>query len=91
MRVARADWGKVFGMFSLLGPISDFWLCTGEVTGETIGIYPNCSPNPNRVQNLLSGRTPGGAGEGQTPDLVKKEVQRILGHIQATPRPFLLR
>ncbi|XP_051001009.1 glycerol-3-phosphate acyltransferase 2, mitochondrial-like [Acomys russatus] len=43
------------------------------------------------VQNLLSGRIPGGAGEGQTPDLVKKEVQRILGHIQATPCPFLLR
>nr|XP_021512775.1 glycerol-3-phosphate acyltransferase 2, mitochondrial isoform X4 [Meriones unguiculatus] len=43
------------------------------------------------VQNLLSGRIPGGAGEGQTPDLVKKEVQRILGHIQSTPRPFLLR
>ncbi|XP_076689570.1 glycerol-3-phosphate acyltransferase 2, mitochondrial isoform X2 [Callospermophilus lateralis] len=43
------------------------------------------------VQNLLSGREPGGAGEGQTPDLVEKEVQRILGHIQAPPRPFLLR
>nr|XP_026269857.1 glycerol-3-phosphate acyltransferase 2, mitochondrial [Urocitellus parryii] len=43
------------------------------------------------VQNLLSGRAPGGAGEGQTPDLVEKEVQRILGHIQAPPRPFLLR
>ncbi|XP_029421955.1 glycerol-3-phosphate acyltransferase 2, mitochondrial isoform X2 [Nannospalax galili] len=43
------------------------------------------------VQNLLSGRAPGGAGEGQAPDIVKKEVQRILGHIQATPRPFLLR
>ncbi|XP_069869409.1 glycerol-3-phosphate acyltransferase 2, mitochondrial-like isoform X2 [Dipodomys merriami] len=43
------------------------------------------------VQNLLSGRVPGGSGEGQTPDFVKKEVQRILGHIQAPPRPFLLR
>uniref|UniRef100_A0A2I3GXY5 Glycerol-3-phosphate acyltransferase 2, mitochondrial n=1 Tax=Nomascus leucogenys TaxID=61853 RepID=A0A2I3GXY5_NOMLE len=43
------------------------------------------------VQNLLSGRVPGGAGEGQVPDLVKKEVQRILGHIQAPPRPFLVR
>uniref|UniRef100_A0A8C9PW18 Glycerol-3-phosphate acyltransferase 2, mitochondrial n=1 Tax=Spermophilus dauricus TaxID=99837 RepID=A0A8C9PW18_SPEDA len=43
------------------------------------------------VQNLLSGRAPGGAGEGQAPDLVEKEVQRILGHIQAPPRPFLLR
>ncbi|KAG3268023.1 glycerol-3-phosphate acyltransferase 2, mitochondrial, transcript variant X3 [Ictidomys tridecemlineatus] len=43
------------------------------------------------VQNLLSGRAPGGAGEGQMPDLVEKEVQRILGHIQAPPRPFLLR
>ncbi|XP_021005645.2 glycerol-3-phosphate acyltransferase 2, mitochondrial isoform X3 [Mus caroli] len=43
------------------------------------------------VQNLLSGRVPGAAGEGQAPVLVKKEVQRILGHIQTTPRPFLLR
>ncbi|XP_052037438.1 glycerol-3-phosphate acyltransferase 2, mitochondrial isoform X3 [Apodemus sylvaticus] len=43
------------------------------------------------VQNLLSGRVPGASGEGQAPDLVKKEVQRILGHIQTTPRPFLLR
>ncbi|XP_006499198.1 glycerol-3-phosphate acyltransferase 2, mitochondrial isoform X4 [Mus musculus] len=43
------------------------------------------------VQNLLSGRVPGAAGEGQAPELVKKEVQRILGHIQTTPRPFLLR
>ncbi|XP_031227677.1 glycerol-3-phosphate acyltransferase 2, mitochondrial isoform X3 [Mastomys coucha] len=43
------------------------------------------------VQNLLSGRVPGAAGEGQAPDLVKKEVQRLLGHIQTTPRPFLLR
>ncbi|MEJ1278714.1 glycerol-3-phosphate acyltransferase 2 mitochondrial [Cricetulus griseus] len=44
-----------------------------------------------RVQSLLSGRVPGGAGEGQAPDLVMKEVQRILGHIQATLCPFLLR
>nr|AAI13777.1 RIKEN cDNA A530057A03 gene [Mus musculus] len=43
------------------------------------------------VQNLLSGRVPGAAGEGQAPELVKKEVQRILSHIQTTPRPFLLR
>ncbi|XP_048208301.1 glycerol-3-phosphate acyltransferase 2, mitochondrial [Perognathus longimembris pacificus] len=43
------------------------------------------------VQSLLSGRVPGGSGEGQAPNLVKKEVQRILGHIQAPPRPFLLR
>ncbi|XP_028612018.1 glycerol-3-phosphate acyltransferase 2, mitochondrial isoform X3 [Grammomys surdaster] len=43
------------------------------------------------VQNLLLGRIPGAAGEGQAPDLVKKEVQRILGHIQTTPCPFLLR
>ncbi|XP_051039391.1 glycerol-3-phosphate acyltransferase 2, mitochondrial isoform X1 [Phodopus roborovskii] len=43
------------------------------------------------VQNLLSGRAPGGAGEGQAPELVMKEVQRILGHIQATLCPFLLR
>nr|XP_034351692.1 glycerol-3-phosphate acyltransferase 2, mitochondrial isoform X1 [Arvicanthis niloticus] len=43
------------------------------------------------VQDLLLGRIPGAAGEGQAPDLVKKEVQRLLGHIQTTPRPFLLR
>ncbi|KAL6087376.1 hypothetical protein STEG23_016677 [Scotinomys teguina] len=43
------------------------------------------------VQNLLAGRVPGGSGEGQTPDLVMKEVQHILGHIQATLCPFLLR
>nr|XP_042132111.1 glycerol-3-phosphate acyltransferase 2, mitochondrial isoform X2 [Peromyscus maniculatus bairdii] len=43
------------------------------------------------VQNLLAGRVPGGSGEGQAPDLVMKEVQRILGHIQATLCPFLLR
>uniref|UniRef100_A0AAA9TWL5 Glycerol-3-phosphate acyltransferase 2, mitochondrial n=2 Tax=Bos TaxID=9903 RepID=A0AAA9TWL5_BOVIN len=43
------------------------------------------------VQNVISGRAPGGAGEGQVPSHVRKEVQRILGHIQAPPRPFLLR
>ncbi|XP_011753534.2 glycerol-3-phosphate acyltransferase 2, mitochondrial isoform X3 [Macaca nemestrina] len=58
---------------------------------------PPCQDAPQKieestgVQNLLSGRVPGGAGEGQAPDLVKKEVQRILGHIQASPRPFLVR
>uniref|UniRef100_A0A2K5ZMX7 Glycerol-3-phosphate acyltransferase 2, mitochondrial n=1 Tax=Mandrillus leucophaeus TaxID=9568 RepID=A0A2K5ZMX7_MANLE len=58
---------------------------------------PPCQDAPQKimestgVQNLLSGRVPGGAGEGQSPDLVKKEVQRILGHIQASPRPFLVR
>ncbi|XP_005575031.3 glycerol-3-phosphate acyltransferase 2, mitochondrial isoform X2 [Macaca fascicularis] len=58
---------------------------------------PLCQDAPQKieestgVQNLLSGRVPGGAGEGQAPDLVKKEVQRILGHIQASPRPFLVR
>ncbi|XP_053446182.1 glycerol-3-phosphate acyltransferase 2, mitochondrial isoform X2 [Nycticebus coucang] len=43
------------------------------------------------VQKILSGKTPGGAGEGQVSNLVKKEVQRILGHIQASPQPFLIR
>nr|KAF6328808.1 glycerol-3-phosphate acyltransferase 2, mitochondrial [Pipistrellus kuhlii] len=43
------------------------------------------------VQDVIAGRAPGGAGEGQVPSPVKKEVQRILGHIQAPPRPFLLR
>ncbi|XP_011911156.1 PREDICTED: glycerol-3-phosphate acyltransferase 2, mitochondrial isoform X2 [Cercocebus atys] len=58
---------------------------------------PPCQDAPQKivestgVQNLLSGRVPGGAGEGQAPDLVKKEVQRILGHIQASPSPFLVR
>ncbi|XP_054403107.1 glycerol-3-phosphate acyltransferase 2, mitochondrial isoform X4 [Pongo abelii] len=58
---------------------------------------PPCQDAPQkimestRVQNLLSGRVPGGTGEGQVPDLVKKEVQRILGHTQAPPRPFLVR
>ncbi|GAB1286858.1 Glycerol-3-phosphate acyltransferase 2, mitochondrial [Apodemus speciosus] len=69
-----------------------FWLCAGGVTRETDHWYlaQNCRPDLDRVQNLLSGRVPGAAGEGQAPDLVKKEVQRILGHIQTTPRPFLL-
>eukprot|EP00069_Balaena_mysticetus_P010407 bmy_06906T0 len=44
-----------------------------------------------RVQNVIPGRAPGGAGAGQVPSHVKREVQRILGHIQAPPRPFLLR
>ncbi|XP_054332416.1 glycerol-3-phosphate acyltransferase 2, mitochondrial-like isoform X17 [Pongo pygmaeus] len=58
---------------------------------------PPCQDAPpkimesTRVQNLLSGRVPGGAGEGQVPDLVKKEVQRILGHTQAPPCSFLVR
>uniref|UniRef100_F7I3F2 GPAT/DHAPAT C-terminal domain-containing protein n=1 Tax=Callithrix jacchus TaxID=9483 RepID=F7I3F2_CALJA len=58
---------------------------------------PSCQDTPQKilestgVQNLLSGKVPGGAGEGQVPDVVKKEVQRILGHIQAPPWPFLVR
>ncbi|KAF3826540.1 hypothetical protein GH733_009065 [Mirounga leonina] len=58
---------------------------------------PPCQDAPQkimestRVQNVISGRVPGGAGEGQVPGLVKKEVQRILGHIQAPVHPFLLR
>nr|XP_035930758.1 glycerol-3-phosphate acyltransferase 2, mitochondrial isoform X7 [Halichoerus grypus] len=58
---------------------------------------PPCQDAPQkimestRVQNVISGRVPGGAGEGQVPGLVKKEVQRILGHIQAPIHPFLLR
>uniref|UniRef100_A0A8D1VK93 GPAT/DHAPAT C-terminal domain-containing protein n=1 Tax=Sus scrofa TaxID=9823 RepID=A0A8D1VK93_PIG len=58
---------------------------------------PLCQDAPQKimestgVQNIISGRAPGGAGEGQGPSLVKKEVQRILGHIQTPPRPFLLR
>ncbi|XP_013378277.1 PREDICTED: glycerol-3-phosphate acyltransferase 2, mitochondrial [Chinchilla lanigera] len=58
---------------------------------------PTCRDAPKKilestgVQSLLSGRAPGGAGEGRPPALVKKEVRRILGYIQAPPRPFLLR
>ncbi|XP_054331777.1 glycerol-3-phosphate acyltransferase 2, mitochondrial-like isoform X2 [Pongo pygmaeus] len=58
---------------------------------------PPCQDAPQkimestRVQNLLSGRVAGGAGEGQVPDLVKKEVQSILGHTQAPPCSFLVR
>ncbi|KAM6178268.1 glycerol-3-phosphate acyltransferase 2, mitochondrial-like [Rhynchocyon petersi] len=43
------------------------------------------------VQNIISGRAPGGAGEGPMPGLVKTEVQRILDHIQTPPHPLLLR
>uniref|UniRef100_A0A2K6GDI4 Glycerol-3-phosphate acyltransferase 2, mitochondrial n=2 Tax=Propithecus coquereli TaxID=379532 RepID=A0A2K6GDI4_PROCO len=58
---------------------------------------PPCQDAPQKimestgVQKILSGKAPEGAGEGQVSDHVKKEVQRILGHIQAPPRPFLLR
>uniref|UniRef100_A0A8D1L0C0 Phospholipid/glycerol acyltransferase domain-containing protein n=1 Tax=Sus scrofa TaxID=9823 RepID=A0A8D1L0C0_PIG len=58
---------------------------------------PLCQDAPQKimestgVQNIISGRAPGGAGEGQGPSLVKKEVQRILGHSQTPPHPFLLR
>ncbi|XP_032508815.1 glycerol-3-phosphate acyltransferase 2, mitochondrial isoform X1 [Phocoena sinus] len=58
---------------------------------------PPCQDAPQKVvestgvQNVIPGRAPGGAGEGQVPSHVKREVQRILGHIQAPPRPFLLR
>ncbi|KAM9584812.1 glycerol-3-phosphate acyltransferase 2, mitochondrial [Trichechus inunguis] len=58
---------------------------------------PPCRDAPQKimessgVQRIISGRAPGGAGEGQVPGLVKKEVQRILDHIQAPPRPLLLR
>uniref|UniRef100_A0A8C6C6L9 Glycerol-3-phosphate acyltransferase 2, mitochondrial n=1 Tax=Monodon monoceros TaxID=40151 RepID=A0A8C6C6L9_MONMO len=58
---------------------------------------PPCQDAPQKVmestgvQNVIPGRAPGGAGEGQVPSHVKREVQHILGHIQAPPRPFLLR
>ncbi|XP_021113665.1 glycerol-3-phosphate acyltransferase 2, mitochondrial isoform X3 [Heterocephalus glaber] len=58
---------------------------------------PPCRDAPQKimestgVQSLLPGRVLGGAGEGQPPALVQREVRRILGHIQAPPRPFLLR
>ncbi|XP_055978612.1 glycerol-3-phosphate acyltransferase 2, mitochondrial isoform X3 [Sorex fumeus] len=43
------------------------------------------------IQNIISGRVSGGAGDGQLPSSVKKEVQHILGHIQAPRHSFLLR
>ncbi|XP_072623275.1 glycerol-3-phosphate acyltransferase 2, mitochondrial isoform X1 [Vulpes vulpes] len=58
---------------------------------------PPCRDAPQKiientgVQNVISGRVPAGAGEGQVPGLAKKEVQRILGHLQAPLCPFLLR
>lgn len=54
---------------------------------------PSLTPLPPhcRVQKVISGRAPAGAGEGQVPRRVKEEVQRLLGHMQAPPRPFLLR
>ncbi|KAM8932054.1 glycerol-3-phosphate acyltransferase 2, mitochondrial isoform 2-T2 [Lycaon pictus] len=58
---------------------------------------PPCQDAPQKiientgVQNVISGRVPSGAGEGQVPGLEKKEVQRILGHLQAPLCPFLLR
>uniref|UniRef100_A0A2K5CVQ9 GPAT/DHAPAT C-terminal domain-containing protein n=1 Tax=Aotus nancymaae TaxID=37293 RepID=A0A2K5CVQ9_AOTNA len=50
---------------------------------------PPCQDAPQKI--MESTGVPGGAGEGQVPDLVKKEVQCILGHIQAPPCPFLVR
>ncbi|XP_057597970.1 glycerol-3-phosphate acyltransferase 2, mitochondrial isoform X3 [Hippopotamus amphibius kiboko] len=58
---------------------------------------PPCQDAPQKimestgVQNVISGRAPGGSGDGQVPSHVKKEVQRILSHIQAPPRHILLR
>uniref|UniRef100_A0A8C0DLX5 Glycerol-3-phosphate acyltransferase 2, mitochondrial n=1 Tax=Balaenoptera musculus TaxID=9771 RepID=A0A8C0DLX5_BALMU len=58
---------------------------------------PPCQDAPQKivesagVQNVIPGRAPGGAGAGQVPSHVKREVQRILGHIQAPPRPVLIR
>ncbi|XP_054978566.1 glycerol-3-phosphate acyltransferase 2, mitochondrial isoform X5 [Sorex araneus] len=43
------------------------------------------------IQNVISGRASGGAGDGQLPSSVKKDVQHILGHIQAPRNSFLLR
>ena len=71
-------------------------LGTMGLRGVTLGLLQphttTTTPTPHhRVRNVISGRAPGGAGEGPVPSHVKKEVQRILGHIQAPPRPFLLR
>ncbi|KAB0401375.1 hypothetical protein E2I00_005035 [Balaenoptera physalus] len=58
---------------------------------------PPCQDAPQKivesagVQNVIPGRAPGGAGAGQVPSHVKREVQRILGHMQAPPRPVLIR
>lgn len=73
-------------------------LCPGDCRAEGSDLRPASALHCNhhlppllRVRNIISGRAPGGAGEGQVPSHVRKEVQRILGHIQAPPRPFLLR
>ncbi|XP_036118337.1 glycerol-3-phosphate acyltransferase 2, mitochondrial [Molossus molossus] len=68
-----------------------YFLWSLELRIQPCGDDPQKVMESTGVQNVISGRAPGGAGEGQVPSLVKKEVQRILGHIQAPPRPFLLR
>lgn len=77
----------------------DWKLCPGKAAGLREVTWGTLSMCPiltllllhHRVQKVISGRFPAGAGEGQVSSLVKKEVQRILGHMQAPPRPFLLR
>ncbi|XP_027709639.1 glycerol-3-phosphate acyltransferase 2, mitochondrial isoform X2 [Vombatus ursinus] len=43
------------------------------------------------IQEILSGRAPGGAGEGPKPSSLRRDVQHTLGQIQASIYPFLLR
>uniref|UniRef100_A0A7N4UYF1 Glycerol-3-phosphate acyltransferase 2, mitochondrial n=1 Tax=Sarcophilus harrisii TaxID=9305 RepID=A0A7N4UYF1_SARHA len=43
------------------------------------------------IQEILSGRAPGGAGEGPKPSSLRRDVQHMSGQIQASIYPFLLR
>ncbi|XP_072490871.1 glycerol-3-phosphate acyltransferase 2, mitochondrial isoform X5 [Notamacropus eugenii] len=43
------------------------------------------------IQEIFSGRAPGGAGEGPKPSSLRRDMQHMLGQIQASVYPFLLR
>ncbi|XP_074143714.1 glycerol-3-phosphate acyltransferase 2, mitochondrial isoform X3 [Sminthopsis crassicaudata] len=43
------------------------------------------------IQEILSGRAPGGPGEGPKPSSLRRDVQHMSGQIQASIYPFLLR
>ncbi|XP_074065335.1 glycerol-3-phosphate acyltransferase 2, mitochondrial [Macrotis lagotis] len=43
------------------------------------------------IQEILSGRTPGGAGEGPKPSTLRRDVQHMLGQFQASVYPSMLR
>nr|XP_058134083.1 glycerol-3-phosphate acyltransferase 2, mitochondrial isoform X1 [Dasypus novemcinctus] len=58
---------------------------------------PPCPDAPQKVlesagvQSALARRAPEEAGPGPGPRAAEEEARRILGHLQAPPRPFLLR